>query len=105
MEAAAAAAAAPAKKGTVSHQTDQRGYFRTSGLAACCSPSTGGSGGGDDGQLGEFSGYVERRRNYERGAGTDSDDGFDLGRMRRRVRCPGDPHTHFPFPVGLRETN
>ncbi|KAF0911271.1 hypothetical protein E2562_008028 [Oryza meyeriana var. granulata] len=58
-------------------------------------------GGGEDGQLGEFSEYMERLRNYERsgvprGAGTDSDDGFDLGRMRRLLRRLGDPHTHFP---------
>uniref|UniRef100_A0A0D9Y1K6 Mur ligase central domain-containing protein n=1 Tax=Leersia perrieri TaxID=77586 RepID=A0A0D9Y1K6_9ORYZ len=61
----------------------------------------GGGGGGEDGQLGEFSEYMERLRNYERsgvprGAGTDSDDGFDLGRMRRLLRRLGDPHTHFP---------
>uniref|UniRef100_A0A0D3HWX9 Uncharacterized protein n=1 Tax=Oryza barthii TaxID=65489 RepID=A0A0D3HWX9_9ORYZ len=61
----------------------------------------GGGGGGEDGQLGEFYEYMERLRNYERsgvprGAGTDSDDGFDLGRMRRLLRRLGDPHTHFP---------
>lgn len=49
----------------------------------------------------EFYEYMERLRNYERsgvprGAGTDSDDGFDLGRMRRLLRRLGDPHTHFP---------
>uniref|UniRef100_A0A0E0MPS0 Uncharacterized protein n=1 Tax=Oryza punctata TaxID=4537 RepID=A0A0E0MPS0_ORYPU len=61
----------------------------------------GGRGGGEDGQLGEFYEYMERLRNYERsgvprGAGTDSDDGFDLGRMRRLLRRLGEPHTHFP---------
>ncbi|KAG8053274.1 hypothetical protein GUJ93_ZPchr0001g33073 [Zizania palustris] len=58
-------------------------------------------GFGEDAHLGEFSEYMERLRNYERsgvprGAGTDSDDGFDLGRMRRLLRRLGDPHTHFP---------
>ncbi|CAD6269890.1 unnamed protein product [Miscanthus lutarioriparius] len=54
-----------------------------------------------EGPLGGFFEYMERLRNYERsgvprGAGTDSDDGFDLGRMRRLLRRLGDPHTHFP---------
>lgn len=58
-------------------------------------------GGGEEGQLGEFLEYMDRLRNYERsgvprGAGTDSGDGFDLGRMRRLLRRLGDPHTHFP---------
>uniref|UniRef100_A0ACD5X2L5 Uncharacterized protein n=1 Tax=Avena sativa TaxID=4498 RepID=A0ACD5X2L5_AVESA len=60
-----------------------------------------GGGGGEEGQLGEFLEYMDRLRNYERsgvprGAGTDSDDGFDLGRMRRLLRRLGDPHTHYP---------
>nr|CAD1843305.1 unnamed protein product [Ananas comosus var. bracteatus] len=43
---------------------------------------------------------MERLRNYERigvprGAGTDSGDGFDLGRMRRLLRRLGDPHAQF----------
>jgi hypothetical protein len=55
----------------------------------------------EEGPLGGFLEYMERLRNYERsgvprGAGTDSDDGFDLGRMRRLLRRLGDPHTHFP---------
>ncbi|RCV13886.1 hypothetical protein SETIT_2G382200v2 [Setaria italica] len=59
------------------------------------------AGGDGEGQLGDFFEYMERLRNYERsgvprGAGTDSDDGFDLGRMRRLLRRLGDPHTHFP---------
>ncbi|TVU48923.1 hypothetical protein EJB05_00208 [Eragrostis curvula] len=60
-----------------------------------------GVGGGDEAQLRDFFEYMERLKNYERsgvprGAGTDSDDGFDLGRMRRLLRRLGDPHTHFP---------
>ncbi|GJN35560.1 hypothetical protein PR202_gb24348 [Eleusine coracana subsp. coracana] len=68
------------------------------GLSAMASV---GGGGGEDAQLGEFFEYMERLRNFERsgvprGAGTDSDDGFDLERMRRLLRRLGDPHTHFP---------
>uniref|UniRef100_A0A0E0FE42 Mur ligase central domain-containing protein n=1 Tax=Oryza meridionalis TaxID=40149 RepID=A0A0E0FE42_9ORYZ len=71
------------------------------GLVTAMAGGRGGAGGGEDGQLGEFYEYMERLRNYERsgvprGAGTDSDDGFDLGRMRRLLRRLGDPHTHFP---------
>ncbi|CAL5071874.1 unnamed protein product [Urochloa decumbens] len=59
------------------------------------------AGGGEEGRLADFFEYMERLRNYERSgvprdAGTDSDDGFDLGRMRRLLRRLGDPHTHFP---------
>ncbi|PWZ44403.1 hypothetical protein Zm00014a_018362 [Zea mays] len=59
------------------------------------------AGGEAEGPLAGFFDYMERLRNYERsgvprGAGTDSDDGFDLGRMRRLLRRLGDPHTHFP---------
>ncbi|XP_044386580.1 dihydrofolate synthetase [Triticum aestivum] len=57
--------------------------------------------GGEEAQLGGFLEYMDMLRNYERsgvprGAGTDSDDGFDLGRMRRLLRRLGDPHTHYP---------
>lgn len=56
--------------------------------------------GGEGEELGVFSEYMERLRNYERigvprGAGTDSGDGFDLGRMRRLLRRLGDPHFQF----------
>ncbi|EMS59059.1 Folylpolyglutamate synthase [Triticum urartu] len=59
------------------------------------------AGGGEEAQLGGFLEYMDMLRNYERsgvprGAGTDSDDGFDLGRMRRLLRRLGDPHTHYP---------
>ncbi|VAI26737.1 unnamed protein product [Triticum turgidum subsp. durum] len=59
------------------------------------------AGRGEEAQLGGFLEYMDRLRNYERsgvprGAGTDSDDGFDLGRMRRLLRRLGDPHTHYP---------
>ncbi|XP_020097100.1 dihydrofolate synthetase [Ananas comosus] len=56
--------------------------------------------GGEGEELGGFSESMERLRNYERigvprGAGTDSGDGFDLGRMRRLLRRLGDPHALF----------
>uniref|UniRef100_A0A453JJM3 Mur ligase central domain-containing protein n=3 Tax=Aegilops tauschii subsp. strangulata TaxID=200361 RepID=A0A453JJM3_AEGTS len=59
------------------------------------------AGGGEEAHLGGFLEYMDMLRNYERsgvprGAGTDSDDGFDLGRMRRLLRRLGDPHTHYP---------
>ncbi|TVU26982.1 hypothetical protein EJB05_29560 [Eragrostis curvula] len=52
-------------------------------------------------ELDDFFEYMERLCNHERfgvprGAGTDSDDGFDLGCMRRLLHRLGDPHTHFP---------
>ncbi|KAJ6805365.1 dihydrofolate synthetase isoform X1 [Iris pallida] len=54
----------------------------------------------EDLKIGKFLDYVEKLKNYERtgvptGAGTDSDDGFDLGRMRRLLQQLGNPHTHF----------
>ncbi|WVZ72851.1 hypothetical protein U9M48_021247 [Paspalum notatum var. saurae] len=80
-----------------------RGLPRGSGVRARCGlrAMAGGGAEEDEGQLGDFFDYMERLRNYERsgvprGAGTDSDDGFDLGRMRRLLRRLGDPHTHYP---------
>ncbi|XP_062202559.1 dihydrofolate synthetase isoform X2 [Phragmites australis] len=78
-----------------------RGLLRVSSRRRGLSAMAGGGGVGEEGQLGDFFEYMERLRNYERsgvprGAGTDSDDGFDLGRMRRLLRRLGDPHTHFP---------
>ncbi|KAJ4818404.1 Folylpolyglutamate synthase [Rhynchospora pubera] len=51
-------------------------------------------------EMPELMDYLERLKNYERigvprGAGTESDDGFDLGRMRRLLGRLGDPHAHF----------
>ncbi|KAG6516434.1 hypothetical protein ZIOFF_026899 [Zingiber officinale] len=50
--------------------------------------------------LREFLDYMERLKNYEmvgvpQGAGTDTDEGFDLGRMRRLLGRLGDPHKQF----------
>lgn len=44
--------------------------------------------------------YMDSLRNYEklgvpRGAGTDSGDGFDLGRMRRLMHLLGNPQSKF----------
>ncbi|XP_073002705.1 dihydrofolate synthetase isoform X1 [Typha latifolia] len=54
----------------------------------------------EDKDLGEFLDYLDKMKNYERvdmpkGAGTDSDDGFDLGRMTRLLDRLNNPHTHF----------
>jgi hypothetical protein len=44
--------------------------------------------------------YIDSLKNYEKsgvptGAGTDSHDGFDLGRMRRLMDRFGNPHSKF----------
>ncbi|KAK8939276.1 Folylpolyglutamate synthase [Platanthera zijinensis] len=54
----------------------------------------------EDPKLQGFLDYMEKLKNYERigvpkDAGTDSDDGFDLGRMRRLLQRLGNPHSHF----------
>ncbi|EYU19621.1 hypothetical protein ABFS82_06G103100 [Erythranthe guttata] len=51
-------------------------------------------------ELKEFTDYMEKLNNYEKtgvpkGAGTDSDDGFDLGRMRRLLHNLGNPQSKF----------
>lgn len=48
----------------------------------------------------EFTNYLDNLKNYEksgvpRGAGTDSKDGFDLGRMRRLMELLGNPQSKF----------
>ncbi|XP_058100229.1 dihydrofolate synthetase isoform X2 [Magnolia sinica] len=55
---------------------------------------------GDDSKMQDFLDYMENLKNYERmgvpkGGGTDSEDGFDLGRMRRLMECLGNPHSNF----------
>lgn len=54
----------------------------------------------DSHELKEFMEYMEKLKNYEKigvpkDAGTDSDDGFDLGRMRRLLHNLGNPHSKF----------
>ncbi|XP_020576788.1 dihydrofolate synthetase [Phalaenopsis equestris] len=54
----------------------------------------------EDPMLYDFLDYMEQLKNYERigvpkDAGTDSDDGFDLGRMRRLLQRLGNPQSRF----------
>ena len=51
-------------------------------------------------ELKELMEYMDSLKNYEKvgvpkGAGTDSDDGFDLGRMRRLMERLGNPQSQF----------
>ncbi|KAK7385032.1 hypothetical protein VNO78_30739 [Psophocarpus tetragonolobus] len=51
-------------------------------------------------EMKDFLDYLDSLKNYEksgvpRGAGTDSEDGFDLGRMRRLMERFGNPHSKF----------
>ncbi|KAL0403212.1 UNVERIFIED_CONTAM: Dihydrofolate synthetase [Sesamum radiatum] len=51
-------------------------------------------------EMNEFMEYMEKLKNYEKtgvpkGAGTDSGDGFDLGRMRRLLHNLGNPQSKF----------
>jgi hypothetical protein len=54
----------------------------------------------EDPELKDFMEYMDSLKNYEklgvpRGAGTDSEDGFDLGRMRRLMEHLGNPQSKF----------
>ncbi|WCJ36790.1 Folylpolyglutamate synthetase family protein [Euphorbia peplus] len=54
----------------------------------------------EDPDLKDFIDYMDALKNYEKlgiptGAGTDSDDGFDLRRMRRLMDRLGNPHSKF----------
>lgn len=54
----------------------------------------------EDPELKEFIHYMDSLKNYEKsgipkGAGTDSDEGFDLGRMRRLMDRLGNPQSRF----------
>lgn len=51
-------------------------------------------------ELKDFMEYMDSLKNYEKSgvpkdAGTDSDDGFDLGRMRRLMELLDNPHSKF----------
>ncbi|XP_058182695.1 dihydrofolate synthetase isoform X1 [Rhododendron vialii] len=55
---------------------------------------------GDDSELKELTDYLNNLKNYEksgvpRGAGTDSEEGFDLGRMTRLMELLGNPQSNF----------
>ena len=54
----------------------------------------------EDSELKDFSEFMDSLKNYEKsgvpkGAGTDSDDGFDLGRMRRLMELLDNPLSKF----------
>ncbi|CAH9069929.1 unnamed protein product [Cuscuta europaea] len=54
----------------------------------------------EDPKLKEMMDFIDNLKNYEKvgvpkGAGTDSEDGFDLGRMRRLMALLGNPHFTF----------
>lgn len=54
----------------------------------------------EDAEMNKFTEYLDNLKNYEKvgvpkGAGTDSKDGFDLGRMRRLMELLGNPQSKF----------
>ncbi|KAL6972061.1 dihydrofolate synthase [Sarracenia purpurea var. burkii] len=54
----------------------------------------------EDLEMEEFTDYLDNLRNYEKtgvpkGTGTDSEDGFDLGRARRLMELLGNPQSKF----------
>ncbi|KAL6972062.1 dihydrofolate synthase [Sarracenia purpurea var. burkii] len=54
----------------------------------------------EDPEMEEFTDYLDNLKNYEKsgvpkGAGTDSEDGFDLGRVRRLMELLGNPQSKF----------
>nr|XP_043631509.1 dihydrofolate synthetase-like [Erigeron canadensis]XP_043631510.1 dihydrofolate synthetase-like [Erigeron canadensis] len=54
----------------------------------------------EESELKEFNDYLNNLKNHEKsgvpqGAGTDSDDGFDLGRMRRLMQSLGNPQSNY----------
>ncbi|KAI3720622.1 hypothetical protein L2E82_31613 [Cichorium intybus] len=54
----------------------------------------------EESELKEFNDYLDNLKNHEKsgvpkGAGTDSDDGFDLGRMKRLMQSLGNPQSKF----------
>lgn len=54
----------------------------------------------EEAEMEELLGFLDNLKNYEKagvpkGAGTDSEDGFDLGRMRRLLQLLGNPHSKF----------
>lgn len=58
----------------------------------------------EDPELREFVGFLESLKNYEKsgvpkGAGTDSTEGFDLGRMKRLMLRLHNPHLNYKVPL------
>ncbi|XP_004308011.1 PREDICTED: probable dihydrofolate synthetase [Fragaria vesca subsp. vesca] len=70
------------------------------GLMGNVEPRRGFFSNSEDSELEELMEYMDSLKNYEKsgvpvGAGTDSDDGFDLGRMRRLMELLGSPQFKF----------
>lgn len=58
----------------------------------------------EDPELRDFVGFLESLKNYEKsgvpkGAGTDSSEGFDLGRMKRLTLRLHNPHLNYKVPL------
>jgi len=58
----------------------------------------------EDSEMKDLVDYIDSLKNYEKsgvptGAGTDSNDGFDLGRMRRLLDRFGNPHSKFKVQI------
>lgn len=61
------------------------------------------SSDGGDSELKELMDYLNNLKNFEKsgvpkGAGTDSEEGFDLGRMKRLMGLLGNPQSNFKVP-------
>ncbi|XP_041015251.1 dihydrofolate synthetase isoform X2 [Juglans microcarpa x Juglans regia] len=70
------------------------GALRQVGSKRCFSTQS------EDPELNDFMEYMDSLKNYEKlgvpsGSGTDSEDGFDLGRMRRLMERLGNPQSKF----------
>ncbi|KAK9178929.1 hypothetical protein WN943_028123 [Citrus x changshan-huyou] len=82
---------------TTFHSPTSRGYFKKISIGSkSCFFSTSS----EEPELMHFMNYLDSLKNFEKsgvpkGAGTDSDDGFDLGRMNRLMDRLGNPHSKF----------
>ncbi|XP_024947945.2 dihydrofolate synthetase isoform X5 [Citrus sinensis] len=82
---------------TTFYSPTSRGYFKKFSIGSkSCFFSTSS----EEPELMHFMNYLDSLKNFEKsgvpkGAGTDSDDGFDLGRMNRLMDRLGNPHSKF----------
>ncbi|KAH9677354.1 Dihydrofolate synthetase [Citrus sinensis] len=82
---------------TTFYSPTSRGYFKKFSIGSkSCFFSTSS----EEPELMNFMNYLDSLKNFEKsgvpkGAGTDSDDGFDLGRMNRLMDRLGNPHSKF----------